>query len=34
LKSKGGGKYILELKNGKVLPVSRKIYSELKKRLG
>ena len=33
LKSKGGGKYILELKSGKALPVSRKIYSELKKRI-
>jgi DNA-binding LytR/AlgR family response regulator len=33
LKSKGGGKYILELKNGSALPVSRKIYSELKKRI-
>ncbi len=34
LKSKGGGKYIVELKNEKTLPVSRKIYSELKKRMG
>jgi two-component system, LytTR family, response regulator LytT len=34
LKAKGGGKYILELKNGKTLPVSRKIYSELKMKLG
>lgn len=34
LKSNGGGKYTLELKNGNALPVSRKIYSELKKRMG
>lgn len=34
IKNKGGGKYTLELKNGKDLPVSRKVYPELKKRLG
>lgn len=34
LKTKGGGKYMLELKNGKDIPVSRKIYPELKKRMG
>jgi two-component system, LytTR family, response regulator LytT len=34
LTSKGAGKYSLELKNGKILPVSRNVYSDLKKRLG
>ncbi len=34
LKSKTGGKYTLELKNETELPVSRKVYSELKKRMG
>ncbi len=33
LNSNNIGKYSLELKNGKILPVSRKIYSDLKKRL-
>lgn len=34
LSSLGAGKYSLELKNGKILPVSRSIYANLKKRLG
>ncbi|MBP7283426.1 MAG: response regulator transcription factor [Leptospiraceae bacterium] len=34
LRNRIGGKYILELKNGIEIPVSRKIFPELKKRMG